>query len=426
MNFVKKICILNKEIETILNSIYIAELKQDIESKNELLEIKKTKEQERELLIKKISDIQNKNEIIKDKIFNDDILNVLPLLKSNSIDLFLSDIPYGINLDEWDVFHNNTNSAFLKSNENQNHKSGFKKRGKPLNGWNKEDRYNNKHYEEWCFEWGQSLYTSMKEGASVLIFGGRRTIHSAISGLETAGFICKDILAWDKPYAHHKCQSLYKVLVRRGEFMIDSVCIKNLKSILEENSIQGLDILKNKKFNNVRSFTAEIKKIITDKDYKKHLYDILLHANQNEEVKSQIKEWTGWKVGNLAPKYEPIAWLFKPYSSSSLTDNIIINKVGAINIDECKINGKEPTNLITFGFTSEEIKNRIHEAQKPIELMEYLIKLTTKEGQIVFDGFMGSGSTIVAAKNTKRSYIGIERDTNMFNKAQKRILKSEK
>ncbi len=47
------------------------------------------------------------------KITNDDCKNHLANLDNNSIDLFLSDIPYGINLDEWDVIHKNTNSALL-------------------------------------------------------------------------------------------------------------------------------------------------------------------------------------------------------------------------------------------------------------------------------------------------------------------------
>ena len=74
------------------------------------------------------------------KIILGDCLNHIPNLKDSSIDLFLSDIPYGINLDEWDVLHQNTNSALLGESPAQKGKSGFKRRGKPINGWAQSDR----------------------------------------------------------------------------------------------------------------------------------------------------------------------------------------------------------------------------------------------------------------------------------------------
>ena len=62
-----------------------------------------------------------------------------------------------------------------------------------------------------------------------------------------------------------------------------------------------------------------------------------------------------------------------------------------------------------------------HPTQKPVELMEYLIKTYTNENEIVLDNTMGSGSTGVACVNTFRNFIGIEMDDNYFNIATKRI-----
>ena len=59
----------------------------------------------------------------------------IPKLADNSIDLFLSDIPYGISFDDWDVLHNNTNSALLGESPAQKGKSGFKRRGKQTYKW---------------------------------------------------------------------------------------------------------------------------------------------------------------------------------------------------------------------------------------------------------------------------------------------------
>lgn len=62
-----------------------------------------------------------------------------------------------------------------------------------------------------------------------------------------------------------------------------------------------------------------------------------------------------------------------------------------------------------------------HPTQKPVALMEYLIKTYTNEGETVLDFTMGSGTTGVACKNLNRNFIGIELDEKYFNIAQKRI-----
>ena len=75
-------------------------------------------------------------------------------MASSSVHLILSDIPYGIGADEWDVLHDNTNSALLGSSPAQE-KAGaiFKMRGKPLNGWSEADREIPKQYYDWCMTW---------------------------------------------------------------------------------------------------------------------------------------------------------------------------------------------------------------------------------------------------------------------------------
>jgi len=66
-------------------------------------------------------------------------------------------------------------------------------------------------------------------------------------------------------------------------------------------------------------------------------------------------------------------------------------------------------------------RNGIHPTQKPVALMEYLIKTYTNEGQTVLDNTMGSGTTGVACKNTNRRFIGIERDEQYFQTSKARI-----
>ena len=79
---------------------------------------------------------------------------------------------------------------------------------------------------------------------------------------------------------------------------------------------------------------------------------------------------------------------------------------------------KYPDNKIIF---NQVLKDRVHPTQKPVALLEYLIKTYTLEGETILDFTMGSGSTGVACKNLNRKFIGIERDPEYFEICKKRI-----
>ena len=76
-----------------------------------------------------------------------------------------------------------------------------------------------------------------------------------------------------------------------------------------------------------------------------------------------------------------------------------------------------PTTVLNFN----RVERPLHPTQKPVELLEWLIKTYTNEGDTVLDFTMGVGSTGVACKNTNRNFIGIELDENYFNIAKERI-----
>lgn len=78
-----------------------------------------------------------------------------------------------------------------------------------------------------------------------------------------------------------------------------------------------------------------------------------------------------------------------------------------------------PKQILEYGTVE---RGALHPTQKPVELLEYLIKTYTNEGDLVLDNCMGSGSTGVAAKNLNRDFIGIELDKNYFEIAKSRIL----
>jgi site-specific DNA-methyltransferase (adenine-specific) len=147
-------------------------------------------------------------------IIKGDCLEVLPTIQTESIHLILSDIPYGIGIEEWDVLHDNTNKGYLE--ENKDNKI-FKKRGKPLNGWSKADKLIPIQYQEWCMKWAKEWFRVLKTGGSAIVFAGRRLMHRCILALEEVGFIYKDMLSWEKGVTLYKSQSVSKILERRGD-----------------------------------------------------------------------------------------------------------------------------------------------------------------------------------------------------------------
>jgi len=96
------------------------------------------------------------------------------------------------------------------------------------------------------------------------------------------------------------------------------------------------------------------------------------------------------------------------------------NKGGRPSLNEggyITTGGNYPKSILKIASESKTV----HPTQKPVALMEYLIKTYTNEGEKVLDFTMGSGTTGVAAKNLNRDFIGIEMDENYFNIAKDRI-----
>jgi len=84
-----------------------------------------------------------------------------------------------------------------------------------------------------------------------------------------------------------------------------------------------------------------------------------------------------------------------------------------------------PTSILKFPIINNDDPEKFHSTQKPVELLEFLIKSYSKENEIILDNCAGSGSTLIAAINTGRKYIGVESDKYFFDKATERISRYE-
>jgi site-specific DNA-methyltransferase (adenine-specific) len=186
------------------------------------------------------------------------------------------------------------------------------------------------------------------------LFCGRRFLHRATIALEDAGFNVRDVLAWQKPGAHHRAQRLSIVLERRG-------------------------------------------------------------------LNDQAEGWTGWRLGNLAPVFEPVMWFSKPYAYT-VVDNVLEYGVGAMNPAAFEAYSGSRTNVITTWFADGEA--RLHEAQKPQRLLEALISLATRPGQVVLDPFAGACTTALASAHLGRHFICVESDTVYADVGRQRLAQS--
>ena len=120
------------------------------------------------------------------------------------------------------------------------------------------------------------------------------------------------------------------------------------------------------------------------------------------------------------PTYNPQKTKGMPYNKGIRKANCTSNYGNIGENNGINATGERfPVDVLNFSNANH--KNQKHPTQKPVALLEYLIKTYTNEGETVLDNCMGSGSTGVACVNTNRNFIGIELDEGYFNIAKKRI-----
>ena len=208
-----------------------------------------------------------------------------------------------------------------------------------------------------------------------------------------------DLLLTDPPYLHIKGGMKSKRL-NVGCRASDSNVVSNMSDFGEEQIYTFLDNVKNK-----------MKKI--------NMYIFC--------SKLQIPHYLNWALKSKC-QYDVLFW----YKN---TNRMISTKFYASNVEYiiriygngCALNsivnedGKAKSELYQKIFAYDTPKNKMHEAQKPVELLKRLILLSSNKGEIVLDCFMGSGSTGVAAIENNRNFIGFELNEQCYNIAKERV-----
>ena len=121
------------------------------------------------------------------------------------------------------------------------------------------------------------------------------------------------------------------------------------------------------------------------------------------------------------PVYNPQMWYSTPYTGFSSDESKIGEVYGSAKSKhrDNPEGSRYPKTILKF-----KQEKGYHPTQKPVSLMEYLIKTYTNEGDTVLDPTMGSGTTGVACVNTNRNFVGIERDEKYYEMSKSRIEKS--
>ena len=171
-------------------------------------------------------------------------------------------------------------------------------------------------------------------------------------------------------------------------------------------------------------FTSELR-ISNLKDYK---YDIYWEKERLTNIQ-QVKRRIGKTVETISifyekqPTYNPQMIKYKEKPRSNKVKNGVIGKL--LDNKEHKVTEyidtgwRYPTQV--WKFQRDCFKSNLHPTQKPIALLEELIKTFSNENDTILDFTMGSGSTGIACKNLNRKFIGIELDEGYFNIAKERI-----
>lgn len=315
-----------------------------------------------------------------------DCVDILPRLRDSLADALVSDPPYGLdfNGNDWDG------------------KTGFAESLPDLDVAGLSD---GEVFEAWCTAWAAGALHALKPGAHLAAFGGTRTWHRMVRGIENAGFEVRDQIAWLYSSGMPKSMDLGYALDKRNG-------IRRPDRIVQQSDHDG-----------VLGATRRV-------------------VHPGIAVSDDALRWEGWGTG-LRPSFEPIIIARKPMQGTVI-DSVLAHGTGAIHVDAARFGERRwPANVVLDGgqadaldlltgtWRSDPVSARFpvfryekkasgaerprafgvsHATVKPLSLMRWLIRLLTPPGGLVLEPFAGSGSTVEAALLEGMRVVAVEKD----------------
>lgn len=293
-----------------------------------------------------------------------DCFSELDKLEEVSVHFCLTDPPYGL-----DKMGNEWNMEEVHSKKNM-------KTVTSLPSGMRFDKQQSYKLYDWMKVLSEKVYKALKPGSFFCVFCSPRLYHRVACAVEDGGFLIKDMYEWLYIMNQPKAMSLDHVIKKRKD----------------------------------------------------------LDDAEKEELKARL---AGWKTPQIKSNHEPIVFAQKPLDGNFL-DNYIKHDVGLVNTgNKIGADGNMfPSNVLCDDDCDDALRKHFlvpkpnktekgdfnnHKTVKPLGLCEYLITLLTRKGHVVLDPFAGSGTTLVAAKNTGRKYYGIELSKEYCGIIEKRL-----
>ena len=356
------------------------------------------------------------------ELINGDCLEVMRGMADCSVDAIVSDPPAGI--------------AFMGKH------------------WDKDKGGRN----EWV-AWMESVATEckrvLKPGGHALIWSIPRTSHWTAWAWESAGFECRDKIVHIFGSGFPKSLNIEKATNNSGlDGMGTALKPAHEDWLLFRKPIEkGLTIAENCLKWGTGGLSIDDCRVLTDDDTGRALCEPTGWKNTSKQVGSINDDWKkGRFPANLIHSGEPCVLELFPETKSgarkagqggngnngtiafrnkSNKNDFLADKGSSARFFYCPkpsprernagLEGLEVKRQGLCGENNNPVHKNHHPTVKSIALMEYLVKLITRDGQTVLDPFMGSGTTGLAAKNLNRNFIGIEMDKGYFEIARERI-----
>jgi len=293
-----------------------------------------------------------------------DCLEVADQIQDGSVDFLLTDPPYNISEGAANPVWRDPETGEDKNTiHNQKFDDAF------------EQNWDSVSHEQFLFQmtqWSQLWFKKMRKGGSFAVFISDQYISYLWKIMEDTGFEPKRVWTWKKPAA---------VPFNR-----------------QVNPVSGCEyILWGIKPGGKRTFNS-------DTDFNSIVDRYAVADKVSSIVYKHIKDGLG---------VQSIDAIFA--AAQSEAEQMIQSR----KISNGKVQAIVPNTITYSGGLG---KDKIHPTQKPTEILEYFIELCTNKDDVVLDTFAGSGSTGIAAKNTGRRSILIERDKKMFDKMSQRFV----
>ena len=385
-------------------------------------------------------------------VVNDDCLDAMKRMADNSVDSIVTDPPYGINFmnKQWDC----PGGMLGQMAKGKEQHGAFAYGGSHNRGYKDCD---SAKFQEHMTPIFKEMLRVAKPGAHLLAFGGTRMWHRLACAIEDAGWEVRDTVAWCYGSGFPKSMDVHKALIKKlGDEASDEwkgwgTCLKPAYEpiVLARKPLDGT-VADNVLKWGVGGLNIDDCRVGYESDDDKasarpqgkatSKVGALAGGMESDRVRTEfeVKDTPGRFPANLIHDgSEEVLECFPDSDKPSrppknanrdgeASANARYTEKGSTNFAAKPGMRRETTSPARFFYCAKASKKErgegnTHPTVKPIELMKYLVKLVTPKGALVLDPFMGSGTTGVAALQVGCRFLGIEKEKNYFDIAERRL-----